>query len=179
MTIALRATSPASLAWDWIRCAIAPQGLVTLLQDYFEIDVTLQEFVGEWLEIPADGRWRLGERRPNGGLGRGTTIGTRVWGCQHRFRLVLGPMDFDTFQRFLPGEETITRIVAMVRQYCGDEFEWDLLLVLLKDEVPALALGKQGALGRTSWLTDPKRCTDAADTRIRPISSLWNTHKAA
>ena len=156
----------------------SPEGLIGALRDFFDVDVQLQQFIGEWLVIPEAAHWRLGERRHNAGLGLGTTIGASVWGCQHKFRLTLGPLDFASFQRFLPGTDTVDRLVAIVRSFCGDEYDWDLKLVLKKDEVPAVQLGQQGLLGRTSWMDDRQRERDAEDACLRPLDPLWHANAA-
>lgn len=160
------------------RQARSPKGLVGALQDYFEVGAQLEQFVGEWLQVPHAARWRLGEARRDAGLGLGTTIGGAVWGCQHKFRIIIGPVDFATFQRFLPGSESSNRLVALVRSFCGDEFDWDVQLVLKKDEVPTLQLGKQGLLGRTSWLNVENRSSDVFDTRLHPLTKVWQMQAA-
>ncbi|NNF15114.1 MAG: type VI secretion system baseplate subunit TssG, partial [Gammaproteobacteria bacterium] len=166
-------------AGHFARQARSPEGLIGAIEDYFSVNAVLQQFVGEWLSIPEASHWRLGERRRDGGLGLGTTIGESVWGCQHKFRIVIGPVDFDTLQSFLPGSETSNRLVAIVRNYCGDEFDWDVQLILKKEEVPALELGKQGLLGRTSWCNQDERTADVVDTRLHPVSRVWRNKQAA
>ena len=39
-----------------------------------------------------------------------------------------------------------------VRNYVGEQYSWDVQLVLAKDEVPAMQLGRAGRLGWTTWL---------------------------
>lgn len=156
----------------------SPQGLVSAIEDFFNLDATLEEFTGDWLKIPREGWWRLGEPRRDAGLGLGTTIGESVWSSQHKFRLKFGPLDFATFQNFMPGRKSMERLIALVRTYCGDEYDWDLQLILKKDEVPALSLGRQGQLGRTSWLNSDERQGDVADTHLQPLAGLWHTRAA-
>jgi type VI secretion system protein ImpH len=57
----------------------------------------------------------------------------------------------------LPGQVAINKVRALVRQYVGFEFAWDLRLVLAKEDVPSWSLGHRreanvGCLGRTAWL---------------------------
>src|SRR5262249_37837577 len=84
-------------------------------------------------------------------------------------RVVLGPVGIADFRRFLIGTESLARLVAMVRNYVGDELQWDLNLVLRKDEVPSLCLGEEGQLGLTAWLAADYRDQDAADVLIDPL----------
>ena len=48
----------------------------------------------------------------------------------------MGPMDLDRFTDFLPGGRSLTRLVDWVRNYVGFEFDWEVQLVLARDEVP-------------------------------------------
>jgi type VI secretion system protein ImpH len=68
--------------------------------------------------------------------------------------------------RLLPGAKSEAALVALVRNYLGDEFAWDLQLILKKDEVPATVLGSSGQLGWTSWLGKREEATDAGDVII-------------
>ena len=130
-----------------------PEGLRAMIRAFFGLPVRIREFVGHWLQIPPSGRCRLGESPITGTLGASATIGGQVWDCQSRFRIVLGPMGFAEFRGMLPGGESLRRLVAMVRNYLGDQLEWDVQLVLSKDEVPQLSLGgENGLLGWTTWL---------------------------
>jgi len=51
----------------------------------------------------------------------------------------------------------------LVNNYVGFELNWDLNLMLKKNEVPATQLGKYGQLGWTSWLQTSTRQYDAND----------------
>jgi type VI secretion system protein ImpH len=123
------------------------EGLRAILADYFELPTEIEEFVGEWIDIPNSGRFSLGHSRERSTLGRTTVLGAHVWSCQHKFRVVLGPLTRREFQNLLPGSETLDRLVAMVRTYVGDELSWDARLVLGPDATDQLQLGGGGRLG--------------------------------
>ena len=100
------------------------------------------------------------------GLGRGAVLGSAVWDVQHKFRVVIGPLRWERFTAMLPGGAALDQFQAMVRQYVGFEFNWDLRLILQHEDVPAWSLGAQpgvGLLGRTAWLNGRRRDTDADD----------------
>ena len=102
-------------------------------------------------------------------LGETATIGARVWDCQHKFRVVFGPMDLSDYSRMIPSGDALVRLIAVVRNYAGDGLDWDLNLVLKKDEVPAVKLGEFGELGWTTWLGTRQSAGDADDMIINPI----------
>ena len=55
------------------------------------------------------------------------------------------------------------KMVDWVRLYLCFEFDWDVRLILRKDDVPPLSLGQSGRLGWTSWLGRRQAATDAGD----------------
>jgi type VI secretion system protein ImpH len=122
-----------------------------------------------WLELPPGEQTVLG-RPPEAAvpLGGGTIVGRRARDVQTRFRIVLGPMDLDRYRDFLPGGPSLERVVDWVRNYVGYEFDWQLQLVLAREEVPGIQLGREGHLGWTTWLGARPAPTDADDLVLVP-----------
>jgi type VI secretion system protein ImpH len=143
------------------------EGLEALLNEFFGLPVRVEEFVGRWIDVPQDDRCRLGRIHQAATLGRTTTIGRRVFDRQYKFRLVIGPLSIDDFQRLLPPGEHLPRVADVVRNYLGDELEWDLRLILRQAEVPRMVLGQQGRIGWTTWLAGRPFQRDAADLVLR------------
>lgn len=146
------------------------EGLQAILADFFKLPVEIKPFIGHWLSLPKSGQCRLGESPLTGSLGMTAVIGERIWDCQHRFRIVVGPMGLVDYERFLPGGDSLKRLIAIVRNYIGDELQWDLNLILKKEEVPPLQLGAEGRLGWTTWLTDRPLAQDAEDLKLEAVS---------
>lgn len=146
-----------------------PEGLKAILADFFHLPVTVESFIGHWLPLDERSRCRLGESPDTGLLGLTAVIGERVWDCQHKFRIIVGPMGLEEFRRFLPGSDSLRRLVAWVRNYVGDELLWDVNLVLKKEEVPPLVLGAETRLGWTTWLTDQPLAHDADDLKLDAV----------
>ena len=139
-------------------------GLVALLTGYFRLPVKVEEFTGHWMQLQESERTRLG--RDGALLGNGAVLGRRVWDCQHKFRICLGPLDLSQYESFLPGGSALVKLVAWVRQYLCFELEWDVRLVLKHDQVPKTRLGKFGRLGWTTWLGEARRTVDVADLTL-------------
>jgi type VI secretion system protein ImpH len=142
------------------------EGLEDILSDYFRLPIRIQSFAGEWLMLPDQDICRLGREPASGTLGRSVVIGMRVWGCQHKFRIVAGPLGLDDYESLLPVGDRIRRLVALVRNYIGDELAWDVSLILKKEEVPAMRLGDGFRLGWTAWLGKRPQENDADDLVI-------------
>jgi len=124
-------------------------GLAALVGDLFRVPARVEEFVGEWVEIPHANRSRLG--RANCSMGVDALVGTRTWLCTGKFRLVLGPLPRARFESFLPGTRDLAELSEMVRTYAGDALTWDLRLVLARPEWRAMELGRS-RLGWGSWI---------------------------
>jgi len=146
------------------------EGLRAILQDYFGVDVTLEQFVGRYIPVPEACLCRLGESPRTGALGRTAIVGSRVWDCQQKFRLRFGRMGLADYERMLPGGDSLERLVAWVRNYTGDELEWDVRLVLKAEEVPQIQLGTLGRVGWSTWLRTKPFESDAEDLVLRPLS---------
>ncbi len=173
-----------------------PEGLEAIVEDYFGVEAEVLEFIGDWVEMPAEFRTRLGVANhrlggeelpslsPAGSDASAAdprddeidvgwsevVLGNRVWDPRQKFRLRLGPMSLDRLESLMPGGERHAELVAWVRDYAGDAYAWDLQLVL--DRTPELSLGGKGQLGRTTWLAGAdasRQRTNVDDLVVEPI----------
>jgi type VI secretion system protein ImpH len=129
-----------------------PRGCAPFLKNYFGIETTIEEFIGQWITVPDRYRCRLGQSPDTATVGINAVVGSQVWSCQQKFRIAMGPMNLDDYERMLPGSESFARLKAWVRNYVGDELSWELQLILKAAEVPVVRLGESGRLGWTTWL---------------------------
>ncbi len=143
-----------------------PDGLRAILNAYFQVPITIEEFVGEWLAIPENNLCYLNTDQQTGQLGLSATIGLRTWQCLHKFRIVAGPLNVQQFESLLPNGKKITAFSDLVKNYIGFDLKWDLKLILKKNEIPTVQLGKYGRLGWNSWLSAKNRNDDAQDMLI-------------
>jgi type VI secretion system protein ImpH len=159
----------------------SPEGLQAIIADVLSINVHIEEFIGEWMEIQQNEHTRLGYSPEVATLGQSALLGGFVWGCQHKFRIVLGPLKLGQYLALLPGAEALAELTAMVRNYIGDELVWDAKLILKKQDVPIeLMLGQtlepnhismngMARLGWSMWL-GPRSCQhDADDLTLNPF----------
>jgi len=139
------------------------EGLGAIIGEFFGVSCQIETFHGHWMQLPATCGCRLGESPETGSLGVTTIVGARIWDCQLKFRVRLGPMRLADLQRLLPSGESFRRLQCWVKNYVGEEFFWDAQLVLKADEVPGTYLGQSGMLGWTSWLKSVPMTRDAED----------------
>jgi type VI secretion system protein ImpH len=134
------------------RAVHGAEGLERILNDFFRVPVRVHPWQPHWMRLPEDARARIGLRYAPVALGQSAVIGAKVWDCQTRFRVEIGPLTLEQYKRFLPGGESMRRLRDWVLNYIGYELSCEMHLVLKKEEVPAVRLGAAGALGWTSWL---------------------------
>ncbi|WP_292640427.1 type VI secretion system baseplate subunit TssG, partial [Mesorhizobium sp.] len=143
-----------------------PERLTLFLAEAFKVPVQIKEFVAAWITIPATLQTGLG--KAYAALGRGATIGPRVFNRQSRIELRVGPLGYEDFKAFLPGGQRLKLFKQAVRDMVGEALDVDLRIVLARDAVPPSRIGAI-QLGRTAWLARPPERGDADDMRLRTI----------
>lgn len=134
-----------------------PDGLRAILAEYFGLRVEIEEYVGQWLELPERSRLGVSSNR----LGNDLCLGRYVWDRQHKFRVRLGPLKLADYMGMLPDGQPFKELVAWVAEYLGHELDWDLNLILEQHEVPLFQLNGRQRLGFNTWLGRPAH--DAKD----------------
>ncbi len=123
-----------------------------ILSDYFGVPAQLEQFKGQWLKLEEESYSRLGTA--NHELGISTVIGTRVWDSQSKIRVRFGPIKFEQFEAFLPNGSAYNPATELTRFLIGQEFDFDVQLILKKEDAPACRLkpSTPPLLGWTTWL---------------------------
>jgi type VI secretion system protein ImpH len=145
-------------------------GLVAILSEYFRLPVRIEQFAGHWMRLPPDVQTRIGRAEAGNRLGVSSVLGNSVWDVQHRFRIVIGPMGYADYQRLLPGGDSMRRLKAWVREYAGLALDWDVRLVLRKEETPPLRLGSGARLGWSTWPAGSTPASDRDQLLINPVA---------
>jgi type VI secretion system protein ImpH len=137
-----------------------------ILQTYFGVTVSVQEWVGKWLLIPLNECSYLGRiDRGHVRLGQSAILGSQVWDRQSNLCLHIGPLTQEQFRKFLPNGNSIAALRDWMLTLVGHEYAWHAKLVLAAPQVPATTLG-MGQLGWDSWLGNAPRRADAAEVEI-------------
>jgi len=148
-------------------------GLTVILRDFFRVPVRIEEYVGHWLVLGPTERTYLG--REGARLGAGAVAGGEVWDRQHKFRVHLGPLTLEQYERFLPGGALLRKLVDWIRLYFSYELDWDVRLRLHGNEVPRLALGAGRRLGWTTFLGRRLAPGDACDLCLHAETFVGRT----
>jgi type VI secretion system protein ImpH len=152
--------------------------LERMLTAYFGLVSQVNQFQGQWLPLNRDDQTSLASRGDlgggNGGLGSGNNqlgvtavAGERVWSIENKFRVRLGPLDYSQFWDLSPTGSQLTHLSQMIRTYVGFDLEFDVQVVLRRDEVPACQLAGDSQvsphLGWNTWIQSMPRQRDAED----------------
>jgi len=148
------------------------QGLRRLLEDYFAVPVSIEEFTGLWNRLPPANLTFLCETGTYAErLGMGTIVGDEVWDQHGAITVRLGPMKFDRYQQFLPGGSAHRELRAWLRFYTNREFESIVQLVLEREETPGAVLGGMDQfaprLGLVSWIKNRPMDRDPDEATYR------------
>ena len=131
--------------------AVALEGV---LSDYWEgIEIHVQQFVGRWVPLSPDDMNRTGLARSS--LGSDLIVGEQVYDLNGAFNVTLGPVDWETYLRFLPDGECFVQTRSLVRISCSDPLAFTLEVKLQAGEVPEMQLwsdDRAARLGYTSWV---------------------------
>jgi type VI secretion system protein ImpH len=133
-----------------------------VLEDYFEVSVEVEQFVGAWQALSESDQclFEFGSSFSEQ-LGVGAVVGDEIWDQQSRIRLRLGPLSEERYLGFLPGGTAATPLRDLTRFFCGKHLEVEVQLVLEREEVPRCDLGKADLAGpRLGWLTWMKSGAD-------------------
>jgi type VI secretion system protein ImpH len=147
--------------------ARSAEGLREVVADYFQVPAAIEEFVGMWAELPAESCWQLSVSPATGTLGRTAVLGRRVFTRAHKFRIALGPLSREGFERTLPASNALDTLVSLVRLYTNDEWAWDVRLALSADAAERTQLGRGGRLGWTTRIGGA--CGAQEDLIVDPV----------
>jgi len=145
--------------------------LERMLADLFGLPASVRQFHGQWLRLEPSEQTAMPSAENRDGLncqlGVTAIAGERVWSVESMFRIRLGPMGYDAFQALLPGSRMLTQLGQIARTYVGPELDFDVQLVLRREETPPCQLGSANGraprLGWNTWALSVVRSMDADD----------------
>jgi len=131
--------------------------LELLLNDYFEVPFEVIQLVGGWFRLDDTTECCIGERStPSEQLGLGAVVGDEVWNQQARARIRIGPLDLENYLDFLPNGSAYEPLRALLRFWTNEEIDFEVQLILEREEVPRCQLGGEGdgspQLGWVTWM---------------------------
>lgn len=153
--------------------------LESVLSLYFDVDVQIDQFNGQWLYLPPKEQSQMPSAAlplgSNCALGVNAIVGERVWSVASKFRIRVGPLDADEFASFLPSEVKLQALAQLTRLFVGVQYDFDVQLTIRRESVPQSRVstpdGPATRLGWNSWVHAGEYPHDADD----PVFSLPGT----
>lgn len=128
--------------------------LEVLLGDRLGLAVRIEPFRVRRLPIAPEEQTRLAGPNPAyGRLGIDAVAGAGVLDAASTFRVVVGPVGAAAFAALAPGSARMAELVELVRLTMDPGLDFDVQVILRKEDVPEAQLGSQPpALGWNAWL---------------------------
>jgi type VI secretion system protein ImpH len=154
--------------------------LRSILSDYFEVPVEVQQFAGTWYRLDEMNRTQFQNNESDSQrVGYGVVVSEEYWSQESMVRLRIGPLDLESYRRFLPGSRSFALLREICQFFSRDEMVFEVQPILDRKQVPAIALGGEepaataektvvvAQLGWTTWLKSAPLERHAEDVVIR------------
>ncbi len=119
--------------------------------------VQVHQFINRLVPIDIEDQTQLGSA--NGSLGVNAVCGSHAWESQTKFRVDIGPLRYRHFLQFIPSGKMLRPVFSLVRFMVGVEYEFDIGILLKRQEVPTCVLGMESPesprLGWSTWVKHP------------------------
>jgi type VI secretion system protein ImpH len=142
--------------------------LRAMLREFSGLPVEIELFRGRWLTVPEEECSQMG-RDGAVRLGVNAMAGTAIRDFSSSFRVVVGPLDYPDYLSLAPGGRNIEEFFALTRLFVGSGLDFDIQIILKKEQVPFCRLGQAGdppRLGWNSWARIEPATRDSGDAVI-------------
>ncbi len=148
------------------RSAVA---LEQILSHYFDVPAEVEQFAGAWYRLSPSNQCCFEDGDSfSEQLGFGAVVGDEVWDQKSRVRVRLGPLPIARYREFLPDGRAHQPLRALLRFFSNGEFDFEVQLVLKREDVPPCEIGLEGGtapqLGWVTWMKPKKAEMDPDDT---------------
>jgi type VI secretion system protein ImpH len=132
---------------------LSASAITAFVSGHFQVPVTLEQFVGQWIAVPENEQTRLTKQANQ--LGVSTFAGQRAWDQQTKMRLRIGPLNHARFTDFLPGKPAAEALEQLLKFCLGNDLACETQLVLRKEDIPPPIVKRDQTglrLGQNIWL---------------------------
>lgn len=124
--------------------------LISMLCEFTGLQVNVEQFRRRWVPIPTHEQSQLGQ--PGGLLlGQNTTAGSSIEDFAGGFRIVIGPVGYADYLALSPGSRRLAEVFALTRLFTGSAFDFDVQVILKKEDIPFCQLGQSDTPARLGW----------------------------
>lgn len=148
-----------------------------IIQYYFGLPITVEQFVGEWHALPKDIQSRFPCRElPNGlnnQLGVNVIVGETALQAQSTFNIRFGKLNYQDFMSFMPNKPKMEQLKSLVRFCVGIDYDFNIILPIQKNSIPTVGLGSDRGLGSDKNLGSDTSLNDDKDLALGWNSQLY------
>jgi type VI secretion system protein ImpH len=123
--------------------------LARVVADYFKVACKVEQFVGQWFELPRTERTTLAGA--NCELGVSSFCGARIWDRTTRVRLLIGPLRKAQFDDLLPGRSGAISMERLFKLMLGPGHDCEIRLILDRRELVQANLDSRNGNGKLGW----------------------------
>ena len=141
-----------------------------VLSHFLDSRVSVQQFVPEWFDLPANEQTALGGHHAT--LGLSAFCGARAVQFDSKIRIVFHKLDAKRYLRLLPAGDMYHVLIDFIRKWCGVSLAVEMQLELDKQYINPLSLAERtfGGLGQGGFLVSKPADEHYDDTRyLLPI----------
>ncbi|NSX53731.1 type VI secretion system baseplate subunit TssG [Parasulfitobacter algicola] len=141
------------------------QGLRAVLAAELQLPVQVKQFHNRWLPIPVSEQTNMASNtRTPARLGQNTTAGAYLPERSGKIRIVVGPVRYHDFLALEPGTDKVNSLQNLIRLYLGPVLDFDIQVILAREDVPDTQLGGAGPMARLGWNTWAKSAESDKDS---------------
>lgn len=143
------------------------ESIQQLLSSVLKQSIIIHQFIPEWFEIPNEHRSYLNSATLQ--LGVNSFCGERVKQIDSKIQLEIGPLDYNSYLKFLPNGDFNLALQGMLKQIISPTTQIELILVIDKDEVKPIKLNIDNSstrLGGGAFLLSRPLQSHQAQTRF-------------
>lgn len=159
----------------WSARARNAANLRALLHDFSGLPIEIEQFSPCWLAISPDEQSQLGQA--NARLGIDSKAGSKTLDHNSKFRIIIGPVNYEDYLSLEPSGERLRELLAIVRLYAGSALNVDFQIVLHKAAIPFSTINTADPprLGWNSWARTASPLEDSRDGIITASMITSNT----
>lgn len=141
--------------------AVSAPMMAGMYTEYFGVPFAIQQLVGEWQALPVEDQACLGQT--NASLDGGVMLGERIYRCDARVRLRIGPMSAERYEDFLPGCGGARKLSAMLDLHCGVGITYEVCLIQPAQDAQVACLDAGSRLGVNARLLSAPPTRDSEE----------------
>ena len=134
-------------------------GLKSILSDYFNIRIEIDEFTGGWCRLLDESVTRLPDKFDKKGtnteLGKSSLLGRFARIPQSKFSIHIGPVPYHQIDNYSSESDNIQQLKELTQLYIGPEHKFDIYLRVIFPKKPSpVCFGRSEnlTLGWNTWL---------------------------